>query len=104
MSRSKVRSIRVNTRPAIEEVLGNFLRVDHNDVLFQHTDREDITYYYKVSTGIHEESQQTVNSRPFCVGCPRLLGVNTENIPDEGQRKRTRWETITTDGPSSPLE
>ena len=44
VSRSKVRSIRIYTGSAVEEILGNFLRVDYNDVLLQHADHKDTTY------------------------------------------------------------
>ena len=46
----------------------------------------------------------TVTSGPLCVGYPRFLSVDTEKIPNEGERSWPRWETTTSDCPSPPPE
>ena len=48
ISGSKVGSIRVNTRSAIEKIHGNFLGIYDDDVLFQDTDHENVTCCYEV--------------------------------------------------------
>lgn len=51
-----------------------------------------------------ENNKRTVTNRPFGIGHPRFLGVDAEEVPDEGERKGSGRETETVDCPSSCLE
>ena len=104
-SRRKIGSVRVNVRSAFEELLGSFLRANHNDFLLEHTDHKDIAYCHEISITVDKmEREQTITRRPVGVSQPRCFLVNTEKVPNDGKRTRPRRKGTTSGYPSPAIE